>query len=168
VFPKGFPGSIPGAGVAKFLNRPLLCFFMRLLFICKGNVARSQMAAELFTKYTGIKAFSAGVKVFENENQKIREVPLAEPIIRLIKKEGINIEENSRKQLTPEMLNLFDRIIVMSELENNPNYLQQHPKAEFWEIKDPKGMSDADVEEIIFQLKKNIEEFIRKNKIGRI
>ena len=95
---------------------------MKILFVCKGNVGRSQMAAELFTKYTGIKAFSAGIKVFENENQKLNEIPLAEPVIRFMKKEGIDVAENVRTQLTPEMVKEFDKMVVMAESDIIPDY----------------------------------------------
>jgi protein-tyrosine-phosphatase len=81
------------------------------------------MAAELFTKYSGIKAFSAGTKVLEFENQKLNEIPLAEPVIRFMEKEGLNVTENTRKQLTPEMIDKFDKIIIMAEPETIPEYL---------------------------------------------
>ncbi len=132
---------------------------MKVLFVCRGNVGRSQMAAELFTKYSGIKSFSAGIKVFENENQKISEVPLAEPVIRFMKKEGLDIAENTRKQLTPEMLEQFDKIIVMSEPETIPEYLSQNKNVEFWEIQDPKGMDDKGYEKIISQIKDKVKNF---------
>ena len=66
---------------------------MKVLFVCRGNVGRSQMAAVLFTKYSGIKAFSAGTKVFEGENQKIKELSLAE-----IKSSALNITRLSKEK----------------------------------------------------------------------
>jgi len=103
---------------------------MKILFVCRGNVGRSTMAAALFTKYSGIKAFSAGTKVLENENQKIKEIPLAEPVIRFMKKEGINVAENTRTQLTLEMIPEFDKIIVMAEPETIPEYLSKSDKSD--------------------------------------
>ncbi|MBI2045321.1 hypothetical protein HYT23_04655 [Candidatus Pacearchaeota archaeon] len=64
---------------------------MKILFVCKGNVGRSQIAEALFSKYSQHQVMSAGTKVFESENQKLKEIPLAEPVIRFIKKEGMNI-----------------------------------------------------------------------------
>jgi len=136
---------------------------MKVLFVCRGNVGRSTIAAALFTKYSGIKAFSAGTKVLENENQKIKEIVLAEPVIRFIGKEGIDVSENTRIQLTPEMIQEFDKIIVMAESETIPEYLSKSDKMEFWEIEDPKGMDDKGYEEIISQIKSKLKQFIKEN-----
>jgi protein-tyrosine-phosphatase len=135
---------------------------MKVLFVCRGNVGRSTMAAALFTKYLGIKAFSAGIKVLENENQKIEEIVLAEPVIRFMKKEGINVAENTRTQLTPEMISEFDKIIVMAEPEIIPEYLSKNDKVEFWGIEDPKGMDDKGYEKIISQIKSKLKQFIKE------
>ena len=48
---------------------------MKILFVCKGNVGRSQMATALFNKMSKIKASSAGTNVKEDEGQKIKEIP---------------------------------------------------------------------------------------------
>lgn len=136
---------------------------MKILFVCKGNVGRSQMAAALFNKYSGIKAFSAGTKVFEKEGQKLKEIPLAEPVIRFMKKEQIDIAENVRTQLTPEMVKEFDKIITMAESETIPEYLSKSNNAEFWDIEDPGGMDNNGYEKIISQIKSKIKFFIKEN-----
>ena len=136
---------------------------MKVLFVCRGNVGRSTIAAALFTKYSGIKAFSAGTKVLENENQKIKEIVLAEPVIRFIGKEGIDVSENTRTQLTPEMIPEFDKIIVMAEPETIPEYLSKSDKMGLWDIQDPKGMDDKGYEEIISQIKSKLKQFIKEN-----
>ena len=136
---------------------------MKVLFVCRGNVGRSTMAAVLFTEYSGIKAFSVGTKVLENENQKIKEIVLAEPVIRFIGKEGIDVSENTRTQLTPEMIQEFDKIIVMAESETIPEYLSKSDKMELWDIQDPKGMDDKGYEEIISQIKSKLKQFIKEN-----
>lgn len=136
---------------------------MKVLFVCRGNVGRSQMAEALFTKYTGLKAASVGTKVFENENQRIKEITLAEPVIRFMKKEGLEISENTRNQIVPEMLARFDKIIVMAEPETMPDFLSRSKKVEFWDIKDPKDMDDEGYKKIIAQIKRKIKIFIKLN-----
>ena len=121
------------------------------------------MAAALFTKYSGMKTFSAGTKVLENENQKIKEIPQAEPVIRFMRKEGINVAEDTRTQLTTEMVQESDRIIVMAEPETIPEYLSKSDKMEFWDIKDPKGMDDEGYEKIVSQIKSKLKQFIKEN-----
>ena len=136
---------------------------MKILFICRGNVGRSQMAAALLTKYSKIKSFSAGTMVFENSGQKIKNISLAEPVIRFMKKEGINVAENTRTQLTPDMIQEFDKIIIMAEPETIPEYLLKSNKTEFWNIQDPKGMDDQGYKKIIAQLKSKIKSLIKEN-----
>lgn len=110
-----------------------------------------------------MKAFSAGTKVFKNENQEIKEISLAEPVIRFMKKEGIDIGKNIRAQIAPKMIKQFDKIIIMAEPETIPAYLSNNDNIEIWDIKDPKGMSDKDYEKIISQIKNNIKQFIKDN-----
>jgi protein-tyrosine-phosphatase len=136
---------------------------MKVLFVCRGNVGRSQMAAALFNKYSGEEAFSAGTKVFDKEGEKLKEISLAEPVIRFMKKEEIDIAENARTQLTPSMLKDFDKIIVMAEHETIPEYLYKSNKAEFWDIEDPKGMPDKGFEKIISQIKSKLKKFIKED-----
>jgi protein-tyrosine-phosphatase len=130
---------------------------MKVLFVCKGNVGRSQMAAALFNKMSKIKASSAGTNVKEDEAQKIKEIPLAKPVIESMKKEGIDVSENTRTQVTPEMLKNFDKVIVMAEPDSVPEYLSKSNKVEFWNIENPKGMDEKGYEKIISQLKSNIK-----------
>jgi protein-tyrosine-phosphatase len=138
---------------------------MRVLFVCRGNVGRSQIAEALFNKMTGLKSFSAGTKV-DIEEQKIIDVGLfAEPVIRFMKKEGIDISKKMSNQLTEKMLNNFDKIIVMAEPETIPEYLRKNSKVEFWEIEDPKGKDDKGYKIIISQLKEKIREFIKANNL---
>lgn len=134
---------------------------MKILFVCRGNVGRSQMAAALFNKYSKIKTFSAGTKVFDKEGQKLKEIPLAKPVIKFMREKGINIAESTRTQLTPEMIKKFDKIIVMAEPETIPEYLSRSNKIEFWDIKDPKGMDDQGYEKIIFQIESKIKHFLK-------
>ena len=121
------------------------------------------MAAALFYKYSGIKAFFAGTKVFEKEGQKLSEIPLAEPVIRFMREEGVDIAENTRIQLTPEMIKDFDKIIVMAEPETIPEYLSKSDKAEFWDIEDPKGMDDKGYKKIVSEMKSKIKLLIKEN-----
>lgn len=136
---------------------------MKTLFVCRGNVGRSQMAAALFHKYSGEDAFSAGTRVFEKEGQKLKDISLAKPVVKFMEKEGIDIAENARTQLTPSMIEEFDKIIVMVEDESVPEYLSKSNKAEFWNIENPKGMMNEGYEKIISQIKSKLKLFIKDN-----
>ena len=114
---------------------------MKILFICAGNVGRSQIAEAIFNniaqgKYTAI---SAGTKVkrgdSNREGQKIKDKDMN--IVAVMKEIGIDISDYTRKQLTPEMFDEADKVIVMNPSENIPEYVKQSPKTIFWEVPDP-------------------------------
>jgi len=141
----------------------------KILFVCRGNVARSQIAKSFLKKFTGIDADSAGTEVFDEEGSSVGDVPAAQPIIRLMREdEGIDISQQRRRQITPEMIKKYDKIITMAEPEFSPDYLKNCPKAEYWPIKDPVKMDDKEIREIISQIKSRVLEFIDKNKIKKV
>jgi protein-tyrosine-phosphatase len=109
---------------------------MNVLFVCKGNVGRSQMANAFFNKLSEKnKSVSAGTVVGEKEGEALHEF-----VIKCMAEEGFDLSKNKRKQLTPEMVKLADRIIVMAEKENLPDYLANSNKITFWKISDAKNM----------------------------
>ncbi|MEK6842292.1 MAG: low molecular weight phosphatase family protein, partial [Nanoarchaeota archaeon] len=83
---------------------------MKVLFVCRGNVGRSQMAQVLFEKLSGLKSFSVGTKV-NFEGQKIGEIELAKLVVDSMKKHGLDVSGNIVRQLKPEMVSKFDKII---------------------------------------------------------
>lgn len=116
---------------------------MKVLFVCRANTARSQMAAGLYNKLSkkghadsaGTNADNAG----ETITERARYRPAAQHTIDVMSKEGIDISANLREQLTKEMIDKYDKIIVMAEPETIPDYLKNSTKYIYWEIEDPKG-----------------------------
>jgi protein-tyrosine-phosphatase len=138
---------------------------MKILFICRGNVGRSQMAEVLFNKLSKHKALSVGIKVNENEGQKIKDVPLTNLVIGSMKEEGIDVSENIRKQLKPEMLNKFDKVIVMAQPEIIPEYLFNKNNVEFWDIKDPSGLNKKEHDKVVKKIKSLVKDLIKRNNL---
>ena len=111
---------------------------MKILFVCRRNHGRSQMAEGIFNKLAEGKhqATSVGTQVIRadanREGQKISDTQ----IIAVMKEIEVDVSENIRNQLTPEMLEKVDKVIVMAQPESIPEYLKQSTKAIFWEIPD--------------------------------
>ncbi len=140
---------------------------MKILFICRGNVGRSQMAAALFSKFVpGYEVISAGTRVVDKEGnsrdgQKLKDLPAAEYVIACMAEEGVDVRENVRRQLTPEMVAGADKIIVMAEPETIPDYLKGSPNAEYWDVIDPKGESLEMHKRIKEEIKEKLSELMK-------
>ena len=77
-----------------------------------------------------------------------------EPVI----KEGIL---HAMAKQTLQAIDEADKVIVMAEKETWQDFLINNPKVIFWNIKDPEGMPDEEYKQIILQLKKLIEDFMK-------
>lgn len=125
-----------------------------ILFVCKGNSGRSQMAEAFFNILSRkMKTISAGTK----PDDKIHSWT-----VQLIKEVGIDVSQQKPKLLTNKLMNKTDKIIVMdSELLNSvpQKYL---PKIEKWKIEKVFGKSIEEVREIRNQIKKRVEQLIER------
>jgi ArsR family transcriptional regulator, arsenate/arsenite/antimonite-responsive transcriptional repressor / arsenate reductase (thioredoxin) len=109
----------------------------RLLFLCTGNSARSQIAEALVVHRSGgtVEARSAG------SHPK----PLHPNAVRVMAERGIDISGRSTKSLTRFARNRFDRVITLCDKvrEVCPE-LPGPPIAAHWSIADPAGAGDSD------------------------
>jgi len=112
-----------------------------LLFVCIENSSRSQIA-EGFAKEFGLEAGSAGTVPSTHVN------PL---VIKAMREEGVDISGNKPKELTGEMIDDADLVILTdASLEKSlPGNLRRkmRRKVVVWNIPDPQGKP---IEEIRF------------------
>jgi arsenate reductase len=130
---------------------------MKILFICRANVGRSQMAPAFFNKlFKNHKAIGAGTHVGEHEGE-----PLHPFVIQCMSELGYDLSKNTRKQLTPEMVREADKIIVMTGKENLPDYVDMS-KVVFWKIGDAKDKSLEFHRQIRNQIKNLVEKLVKE------
>lgn len=103
-------------------------------------------------------AISTGTKVFDKEGVSQDGTSLgilknAAELFESMDEIGIDLRPYVRTQLQPEMLEGMDRIVVMAEPENIPEWLSLHPKMIYWEVEDPKGQTLERTREIRDQIK---------------
>jgi protein-tyrosine-phosphatase len=140
-----------------FYKDQFLICIMRILFICKSNVGRSQMAPAFFNKLSKKhKAVGAGTHVGENENQSLYEF-----VIKCMSEVGYDLSENTRKQLTSTMAKEADKIVVMTEKENLPGYVDMK-KVVFWNIEDAKDKSLEFHRQIRDEIKRLVEKLVKE------
>ena len=120
---------------------------MKILFVCRANSGRSQMAMELYNKYFPGEAESAGTKV-DQPGQELIDRPTAHSAIEVMKKIGIDMSHNTRRQLYPEMLNDYSHVVVLAETSAIPAYLNTWTGAEMWHIGDTRFNNLTEAENI--------------------
>ncbi len=97
------------------------------------------MAEALFNKLSKKnRAESAGTNV-DNEGQTLDNTP-GIFVIKVLKEEGIDVRKKVRNQLTEEMVDSYDKVVVITSRDDCPDYLKKNDKVIFWDdIADAKG-----------------------------
>lgn len=139
---------------------------MKVLFVCNANVGRSQAAEALFKRLSSHEAESAGTRADEivaRSNPPTRSLGDAgSTAIPYMKEQGVDISENTRKQLTPEMVQDADKIIVVADKDTWPNYLNNSDKVVVWDIQDTRGMGPDSATPLFDEIKQRVEELVRE------
>lgn len=122
----------------------------KILFICKGNWFRSQIAAALYNKLTNSdSADSAGTYVGskdEPEGMKISEAIPFDYFFDFMESQGMNVRDNRTTKLTPTMLEKYDTIISMAEEPYIPDYLKQNKNVVWWNVENPEHITKETTE----------------------
>jgi len=130
----------------------------KVLFVCGGNVGRSQMA-EMFLRrlHPEYDIYSAGFSV-STPGQRIGDREAAQDVIRAMKEECIDMSNNTRTLFDVSMLNNFDIVVVLAKESEIPQAVKENKKIIFWDIVDPyqKGFETSVV--VRDQIKKLVEE----------
>ncbi len=138
---------------------------MNVLFVCHGNVARSQIAEAFFHYYSSSPATSAGIVVNRIGNLLKDEPVFIQTEIDLMRKHNSDISNYRRKLLSADMIEKADRIVVMLPQEMIPQDISKSSKAEIWQIPDPRNMNLQEWEQIILQIKGKVLSFIDENNL---
>ena len=122
----------------------------KVLFVCRENACRSQMAQGFFnTSITNTWAESAGIKPAD----KVDTIA-----IKVMKEVNINISQKKPKILTSKMNDEFDYIITMGCIDCCP--ITPKEKTIEWDIEDPKGKPIEKYRDIRDMIKHHVEELI--------
>ena len=131
----------------------------KILFVCHGNVARSQTAKGFYNKITKSEYSDAAGTADDVEEiprlvdciEKLRvenNVPYS--ALELYREKGIDISNFMRKKLTREMLNDYDLVVNIAEKSQTPDWLRGE-NVIWWDIEDPGSEKNAgDYEKAIF------------------
>jgi protein-tyrosine-phosphatase len=138
---------------------------MKILFVCRANVVRSQMAAAWYNQLTGTKdADSAGTHVDEpgqTLGERRAKHPGASYAVDVMSDKHIDMSGSGRTQVTPEMLKQYDKVINMAAPQYTPEWLSRAPNYVFWDVLDPMGHSYEKTSEVRDIIQKKVEQLIR-------
>lgn len=130
-----------------------------VLFVCRQNIGRSQMAAALYNKYSEQgHAESAGTAV-TTEGETLQQFG-ADNVIKVMADEGIDVAQSQSHQVSHETLRGIGKIVVMAEPEAIPEWLSDDPRFEYWETPDPKFSDLETTRQIFEQIKHKVLELI--------
>jgi len=137
---------------------------MKILFVCKGNNCRSQIAEAVYNRLThSTDASSVGTRV-EIDGETVGEARRRRDhksfTVDVMHDSGFNIENKQMTQLTKDTLNsnTYDLIINMAAKRYTPKWLARMPNYTYWKVTDPRGRSYA----ITKHAKDTIEQKVRE------
>lgn len=135
---------------------------MNVLFVCSGNIGRSQMAMEYFKRLSNdktAKTASAGTRVTV-AGEAIGDRNDAQVVLKAMREEGIDMAANVRTTLTPELISGFDKVVVMAEPDRIPAWLRASPKFVYWETRNVNGLPLEEVRAVRDSIKAKVRALV--------
>ena len=106
----------------------------KILFVCYGNVGRSQMAEAFYNHFTNSNdSWSAGIQEDTPAKYKNPAPLIVEAMLEL----GIDISQATVKTINQKIIDESEKIIVMCQKKQCPDFLLKSKKITFWNIADP-------------------------------
>lgn len=140
---------------------------MKVLFVCRQNVGRSQMAKAFYNEMTHSRdAEAAGTHVHE-PGQTIRERKAHSTsknffVLDVMKEIGIDMSEYLRQPLNKYDLSKFDAVISMADEQDAPSWLLESPNYRHWNVADPRGQNYAVTARVRDEIKRRVEALIKR------
>ncbi|MES3005187.1 MAG: hypothetical protein V4690_03725 [Patescibacteria group bacterium] len=141
---------------------------MKILFICKNNQFRSQMAAAIYNKLTKTEdAFSVGTYVGVPENpggDPIRKFFRTTDLFELMEANDMYIRDVQTQKLLPEHSDNADVVVSMAEEPFIPDFLKENKQVIWWNVDNPPFATKEVSEEIYKQIHQLIENLLISSK----
>ncbi len=139
---------------------------MKVLFVCNANMSRSQVAEALFNQLFDEPATSAGTRADEIvERTKPSSRRLKDggsSAISYMSEQGADVSEKTRDQLTPEMVQEADKVIVIADEDTWPEFLRDSDKVVVWGIQITRGMGPDSARPLFDEIKRRVEELVQE------
>lgn len=142
---------------------------MKVLFVCKNNQFRSQMAASIYNQMTGAEeAGSAGTYV---GSASVPEGAVIEGFFRtadffeFMEENGMKIRGNRTKKLLPEMVENASIVVSIVQEPFIPDFLRNNEKVIWWKVEDPTFVTRDVSEKTYNQIKSLVEQLLLSTRV---
>lgn len=132
---------------------------MNVLYVCRNNTGRSQVAMEFHNRLSHEKAKSGGTQVEEPE-KLVKDRPGAKTILEAMNEYGIDMGDNPRVQLTEDMIEGYDKIVVMAEPQTVPKWITNKSNVIYWDVLDIKDQPIKIARKLRDQILDKVSEFL--------
>lgn len=131
----------------------------KILWLCRENIGRSQVAQTFWNINYADTSISAGFDV-DDPGSLLANRPEADTLIKVMADEyGMDIAKNNRSSivgLSKEILRRARMIVVLAEPSVIPFDFHELGNVEFWEVQDMKGKSYKETNRIVEEIKLGI------------
>lgn len=129
---------------------------MNILFVCNGNVARSQEAEIFFNDLSkNSHALSAGVNVKLDK-------PIDPIVVTVMGEVGYSMKDCTRKFADESMIKEADLVISFKPHDELPVILQRHVNVRYWNVLDPQHQPIEFHREVRDQVRKLVKDLIEE------
>ena len=141
---------------------------MKVLFVCQANIGRSQVAQACFDQLSSHESAAAGMAVDEITakgnwpSKKLKDVPNQRSVEYIKREFGVDIADRERRQLTPQMMDEADIVVIINDKANWPHYVTEGGKVVFWDIQDAAGQADEAAYQIFGQVRHKVEGLVKE------
>lgn len=119
-----------------------------------------------FTKTTDAQSAGTGVELAGETLLERRDREGGTVSIDAMAQDDIDIGNNQKTQLTPQMLDKFDMVLSMTAPEVTPSWLSSHKNYQHWDVSDPGAQDIAKVLMVRDEIKEKVQQFTRLQKPG--
>jgi protein-tyrosine-phosphatase len=108
---------------------------MKILFLCRHNLGRSQMARALHNSFSGTNdAISAGTRANTYPEKTLGGFSEETRAMKVMREIGLDLADAPRQQITPDLAQNIDQIVSFLLLDELPEWLRNDPRIQIWQI----------------------------------